>query len=461
MKKHVLAGLLICSLSFPSVYAQIRISSTLESAIESAINHSSNIKNHSLEHRKAEDEQKAVMNKYLPTLSANATYVYLNNDLKLDVPTATLPISGANIFEGTSTINTSANVFAAGLTAKQVLFSGGQIANGAKALAAKNEGNLLIDEIQKDELVKDVIGSFDQIRLLAQAEVLLQESEVRLQKEKERVEKAVQNGLAIPYDRDKIKLASLNLDAKKSEIQGKKQLLYIKLNNLTGFERIEIDSVTYELDPIKVSTELDILERNELKAMKAFSQALDYNLKKEKGSLLPTVGAFASYSYASLFNVNSSFALPIIGSQAHLSLNQATLSPNWMLGGVLKWEIFGGFERKHRIEAVKIDQQILANKQEDSQRMMNLQLQNNLVNYRVLLNQLSIAEQQEKIARDNLTTAEKQYKLGLINVTERISAETDVYEMALNKIQILINQRQAALNAYGASKPLYHFIQVQ
>src|SRR5690606_3601140 len=120
-----------------------------------------------------------------------------------------------------------------------------------------------------------------------------------------------------------------------------------------------------------------------------------------------------------------------------------------------------GMERKHKIESVKIDQQILANKKEDTERMINLQLRNNMVNYQVQLDQLAIADQKVKIAGNNLITAEKQYKLGLISVTERIVAETDIFEVSMNKVQTLINQRQAALDAYSAAEPLENFIQVK
>lgn len=461
MKKGILAVVFTAGFWGRQAQAQINVSPSLKEAIDAAVANSSIIKNEELTLEKADNERKAVWNKYLPTVSANAAYAYLNNDLLLDVPAATLPITGVRLFEGSTKAHNEANVFAAGITAKQVVFSGGQIMNGAKAVEAKNEGNRYLSELKKDELIKDIIGSFDQLRLLAEAEALLKESELRLQKETERVEKAIEQGLAVPYDRDKIKLASLNLASKKAELAGKKQLLHLKINTLTGYDEAQIDAVDYTLSPIEVDTMLGTDERNELKAMNSFSKALDYNLKKEKGSLLPTVGAFASYGYASLFNASSTFPLPVSGNQAQLNLNQATLSPNWMIGGILKWELFGGMERKHKIEAVKIDQHILANKKEDAVRMMNLQLKNNLVNYRVQTDRLSIAAQQEKIASNNLITAEKQYKLGLIGVTERISAENDIFEVSLNKVQTLINQRQAALDAYAAAQPLIHFIQVK
>ncbi|MCG2460453.1 TolC family protein [Flavobacteriaceae bacterium F89] len=461
MKKGILSALFTICIWIIPCSAQVMVSPSLKEAIDVALDYSGTIKNQDLELEKAELGRKTVLNKYLPTLSANATYAYLNNDLKLDIPTVLLPVTGTPLFEGSTNIHNEGNVFIAALNAKQVLFSGGQIMNGAKAMGAKNEGTKYLSEIKKDEIVKDIVNSFDQLRLLDHARSFVNESEIRLNKEKQRVEKAIAQGLAVPYDRDKIELASLNLESKKAEIEGKKQLLYIKINSLTGYDVVQIDAVVYTLAPIMITELLDIQHRNELRAMGAFSKALEYNLKKEKGSLLPSIGAFASYGYGSLFDANSTIPLPISGNQTILELNEATLSPNLMVGAQMKWEIFGRMERKHRIESVKIDQKILANKKEDTERLMNLQLRNNMVNYNVQLSQLAIADQKMKIAGNNLITAEKQYKLGLISVTERIVAETDIYEVSLNKVQTLINQRQAALDAYSAAEPLENFIQVK
>jgi hypothetical protein len=55
-------------------------------------------------------------------------------------------------------------------------------------------------------------------------EKLINDSEKRLQTETKRILKAIEEGLAIPYDRDKIKLASLELDSKRIELQGKRKL---------------------------------------------------------------------------------------------------------------------------------------------------------------------------------------------------------------------------------------------
>jgi ABC-type polysaccharide/polyol phosphate export permease len=85
--------------------------------------------------------------------------------------------------------------------------------------------------------------------LLNEVEKLVNESEKRFQTETKRVTRALEEGLAIPYDRDKIKLASLELKSKKIELKGKQKLLYKKIQYLTGYSVSEIDAVHYDLVP--------------------------------------------------------------------------------------------------------------------------------------------------------------------------------------------------------------------
>jgi outer membrane protein TolC len=462
MKRRLIFTSICVLIGIVPAIAQFPVAPSLNAAIEAALAYNTQIKNQTLEQRKSTEAARAVWNKYLPQLSATAAYAYLNHDLKIDVPTVQLPLSGAQLFEGSTTLHNKGNVFLAGLTAKQVLFSGGQILYGAKAMEAKNEGDRLMSETHKDEVIRDVIQSFDQLRLLKQAEQLMDEMEIRFQKETERVEKAIAQGLAVPYDRDKLKLASLNLASRKSELEGKKELLYLKIGVLTGYDTAQIQAVQYELIPVTFDLNPGVADRNEWKALSAYEKALDYKLKKERGSLLPTLGAFASYGYGSLFQASSSFPLTAAGDiQGRLRLNEATVSPNWLVAAVFRWELFGGFERRHKIHEVKTDREILNNRKQDAARMLNLQIQNNRINYQQQMNQVAIASQKVTIADHNLSSADKQYKLGLINVTERLTAESDWYEAKLEQVQALVNQRQAALQAYAGAAPLQSFIQIQ
>lgn len=151
-------------------------------------------------------------------------------------------------------------MFIGSVMAKTVLFSGMQIPNGANAIKQKAIGTAYLKDSEKDAIIKDAINTFDQLKLINEIEKLINDSDKRLQTETKRVSKAIEQGLAIPYDRDKIKLALLELESKKIEFTGKRSLLYKKLQYLTGYSDSEINSVQYELIPYlitedKLSTE--------------------------------------------------------------------------------------------------------------------------------------------------------------------------------------------------------------
>lgn len=462
MKKKLIFLTTALLLSMMNVNAQqITLSKSLVTAIDAALAQNRDLANHYLEIEKLELQRKGVLNKYIPQVSATTIYGYVDNTLTLDLPTVPLPIPGAALFSGNQKIDNSGNLFFGGLTAKAVLFSGGQIANGAKALEAKQKGTLLMAEPKKDMVIMDVINSFDQIRLLNEAQKLIVESEIRLKKENERVEKAISYGLAIPYDRDKIKLATLELTSKKLDLASKRKVLYQKISVLTHYNNEQIDAVVYEISPIILPKELTADDRAELKALTSFKEAYQYALKKEKGTLLPTIGAFGSYSYGSLFNGKTSVNGPVSGNNYNFKLNEATLYPNLMVGAALKWDIFTGFERKHKIHEAKINIKQVENQLADTREKVDLQLQNFNAQYETLLSQIHIADQREKIAMNNLTTAQKQYTAGLINITERLAAETEIYQVALNKINTIIAQRKVAFETLSSTGNLQAAIQIK
>lgn len=455
MKKYLIVCWWLLSIS---AFAQINLSEDVHKAIHFALGKDVELENQRIDAEKLELERQSVLSKYIPTLEANALYGYLNSKGNLDFPTLTLPITGFELFQGSTDFHTHGQAFHGGLMAKAVLFSGGQIRYGAKALEYKNIGNTLMIDVKADEVIKDIILSYDQLQLLNTAEKLIDESEKRLNKEIERVETAISVGLAIPYDRDKIKLATLELETNRTDVNNKKQLLALKINQATGLPIDEILNTTYEVEPIFILDDLSSENRNEIKALEAYQQATEFLVKKEKGSLLPTVGAFGGYSYTSLFNTEIGTNLPITQNSLDLKMNHLTLNPTWMVGVAMKWEIFAGFERKHKIEEANLSVKQIENKLRDAREKTALQLQKNKLDYETALQQIEIAKQRQLIAEHNHTLADKQYKAGLIGVTERLTAENDIYKESLNKIETIIKQRQIAIETYQSAGVLSTYI---
>ena len=437
-------------------WGQIKTSTTLDEAIHKALEKSLSQKNKKLEIEKLNLQEKGIWYKYIPTVEASAIYSYFDNKLTVDLPTTQIPIINYPLFDGKKTFDNYGNIFNGSIMAKTVLFSGMQIPNGAKAIKEKTKGTQYLKDSEKDQIIKEVINTFDQLSLLKAIDTLIKDSNNRLQIEAKRVQKAIEQGLAVPYDRDKIKLAALELQSKKVELDGKRELIYKKITYLTGYDASQINLVTYELEPyLIINNQLNTENKQEIKALESFKTAYEFLLKKEKGTYLPTVGAFGGVTYSSLFDARATTPVITGVNQAlYLGLNELTISNNWMVGAAVKWEIFTGFERQHKIHEAKININQLQNQIDDTKEKLALLLENNWVNYTVLNKKLEIAYQQEKISKNNLNLASKQYTQGLISVSERLEAENDCFKSAVNKINTLIDQRLAAIETIIATGDL-------
>lgn len=444
--------------------AQLVLPQSFQVPIERAFEKNKEIQNKQLDLAITEAERRSVTAKFIPRLEATGGYVYFDNKVTLDIPTVTLPISGIEFFEDRTKINSTGNLLHGGLMAKTVLFSGFQISHGAKALKQKYEGDSLLIETDRDELIIQIVTSFDKLRFIKASEELLADSDRRLKKEEERVNRAIANGLAIPFDRDRIKLARLELESAGTELEESRKLLFHLLHYLTGMTEEEILNVSYDLDPIVLPENLKVDQKQELLALEAYKRAGEYLLKKEKGSFLPQAAAFAGVSYTSLFDLSSGFNIPYLPSQLpqpELNLKELTIAPSWMAGVALTWEIFGGTERKHKVQGSRLRLSQLENKLEDSRDKLNLLLQEKEAAYSTRWKQIDLATQQELIAKNTLSLAEKQYSQGLISVSDRLEAENDFVKAGQKMTGALIDQRKAALEALAVTGNLFQQIQFQ
>ncbi|WP_052259052.1 hypothetical protein [Sphingobacterium sp. T2] len=76
-------------------------------SIEKAVLHNKSIQNALLENQKVALDREEVKGKFLPNVSLNALYGYVNTGVDVDLPTQQLPITGINLFEGTTKGNLS------------------------------------------------------------------------------------------------------------------------------------------------------------------------------------------------------------------------------------------------------------------------------------------------------------------------------------------------------------------
>lgn len=445
MKK--LTWLFLVLLAF-SVQAQENLTANELELINLSLQKSYVLKNASNELIMDSIDTKVIKQNYIPTLSLNGMYAYGASNINADIPTFTLPFSGINLFEGETEFDVKGNFFNTNLSAKALLFSGMQVTYGSKANNEKIRAkNYMLDK-EKSDVIIDVIDTFDKIELLKQAELVIKGSEERLAKEKEIVTAAIKNGLAIPYDRQKITAAELKLASKKIELFGNLNLLYLKLSMLSGQETSILESYHFELKPwFLYNDENNFNNRPELKALDASISAYDFKLKMNKNAFLPKVQAFANLSYFNLFDtsIDSSLETPITGQPINLDINHFKGFPTYMLGVGFEWEIFNGLKNSNQTQKTTIEKDIAQNKKEDAAEKLELFEKKTIIDFELKNQQILLKEKEKEVAYNTLSLAIKSYQEGLISISDRLEAETDYQDAILEYYKTIALQRKAAL----------------
>lgn len=488
----ILILLFAFSLSVLKVNAQsIQLSTELKELIDLSLNKDFKVVEKDIEKKITEIQRKSVRSAYLPKLELGGKYLYaystmnsnmgniegfenlsklqelmknpafpvlfpnlagIVNDLnKLQQFLATQGIELPTVKNGMDG-DLSGNYFGVDLTAKVLLYSGGKVPNASKALAEKIKAQEAMSDKAKSDVINEVITYYDQLALLVQSKKVLDESNQRLVAEKKYAFTALKNGLATTFDTLKIAVADASLQAKLSDYESKKKLLFEKLAQLTGKPAPSFEFSNPDLQLlIYTDTISDITNRAEFRALTSSVEAQKYMLKSEKSHYLPKVQALATVRYDNIFSANANLTAPI---PMGMNINNLGIGPTYMVGVGFKWELFDRSSGSAKVQQAKLEVMKADNAKEEARELLKLNQTKARMNYEASITQVAFKEKQRQAARMALQLAQKSYDEGMINITERLAAETDMQNADLEFFQAVFAQRQSALECYKATGSL-------
>lgn len=171
---------------------------------------------------------------------------------------------------------------------------------------------------------------------------------------------------------------------------------------------------------------------------------------------MPKVEAFATLSYFNLFDarVETPYDTPITEQPINLDLNYFQGFPAYLVGVGFQWDIFTGLKNDNNIQRTSIEKNIAENKKTDAEEKLQLFEQKVQIEFDVKSQQVLLKEKEKDVAANSLKLAIASYREGLINITERLQAETDYQKAVLEYLKMIAMQRQAALELLTASGSL-------
>jgi outer membrane protein len=421
MQKTILSAALL--MGCLSLHAQRVL--TLEQCRDAAINHNIAVRSANRSLEKAQEQKKEAFTKYLPTVAAAGfTYHSSKDVVRGDINTSdvipssiasSIPEAIATMIPSSVPVGLMRNGTAAGITAVQPVFMGGQIVNGNKLAKVGVTAADLQRQLSEREVRLTTNQYYWNVVTLQEKLHTLQQTQQMLRSLEKDVNTAVKAGVALRNDLLQVQLQENQVEAALLEVnngmKASRQVLgqYIGLSDsafvVSGLEAKDstfVLPVAMRRDPSVAAanmTESRLLEQN--------VQGTVLNRKLEVGKNLPSVAVGAGYDYVRLVHKDNTFGMVF-----------ATVSIP-----ISSW--WGG---SHAIKRRKIEEQEVREQLADKQQLLSIKVEKEWDDVTVAYRKTLIAWKSIEQSRENLRLNQQFYHAGTGKMTDLLEAQRQVQQ---------------------------------
>jgi outer membrane protein TolC len=386
---------------------------------------------------------------YLPTAEISGKYGFMaqNIDIKTQASTVYLTDGAHQLQALDNGITSRANLVQTGLDVSTLIYSGGKVPALKKALNEKINAQKTIIEKDRQQIIEDVLKSYDQLALLDQVKLLLDESQKRLDVHKKTADKALEYGLITKYEQQKLDVAQSQLNSKKQSYEGQRNLLIHQMAMYTGIETERLQLIKSDLKPVAaLPGQNSVDQRPELRALDHVIKANQHQITAAQTWWKPKVMASTSLGYMNLFDakLTGKTELPHNLGRNSVYTNHIALQPDFRVGIGFKWEIFDGWKGKREIQKARVEVKIAELEKEEAKELLELNLIKSHTDLSNAINEIAAKKTQMSVAEDALGQATKEFKTGLLKSSDLIDAENDFLSASLDYQQAVFNQRRTA-----------------
>lgn len=433
---------------YVSIALQAQEYMTLERARELALSKNEDIKIANATTQKAIAEQKAARTNYLPSISADATGMYMHDHIEqeLYLPTYTTDLTTGTLSPNVAVNPTTGEVitgadgipvfneyaylpldislqgaYMAGIKLEQPLFTGGKIMAGNKMADIGVEITEENIQMKKMNAISEVDNAY-WLYVSVQSKVKLAQSSVDMLKQLlERVQNSSEAGLATRNDVLKVQVEYDNATLDLQKANSGLELTRMSLCRITGLDfntQIITDSTIIISDNLlqQYGSE-DVTSRPEYKILEKNIALEEQRIKTVRADYLPTIGVSASYNYIGGIEINSE------------DFSQGGIT----IMGSVKIPLFNWTEGKQKIASAKVEKSIKEFELDKNSDLLRLEIENAKFNLQDASLRVEISERALQQANENLKVSNDNYEVGKELLTDRLIAQTQ-WEKAYNEL---------------------------
>jgi outer membrane protein TolC len=304
------------------------------------------------------------------------------------------------------------------------------IINGHRYRYARESASLLVQSSKldadkdKDEIVYNVINAYINFYKIQQNQKIVAQNLEDVEQKLNEIKKFESQGLATRNDVLRFQLQKSNIQLQQIELENNRKVVNYNLDILLGLPEnttVQVQDVLYKLDmndrPDAYMKQA-LQDRKEFSSLKYQDKLADVNIKKIHDERLPTVGVGGN-----LYYINPTKALVP---------KSATYLAPFVVGVNASWDITGFFKNKNKVTEANLQKQEVAATRELITDQVKMDVNKSYTQYQQTLEKIKVLNDAVVQATENERITESKYKNNLATTTDRIDAQTLLYESRLN-----------------------------
>lgn len=424
--------LLAASLIPMALFAQSTKELNIDQAIELGIANSKNLKLSQNKIDQAVAKLEVVKDNALP--SANANFIY--NHAEIPTSTFTLPGGGSSL-----QLPKRADAFVGTAAVQELVYGGGKLKYAKESTKLLADVARLDADKNKEEITYAVINTYYDLYKVAQSKKVVDQNLESIAAQIKQAQRFFEQGIVTKNDVLRFQLQQANVTLNQMDIESNRKIINYNLDILLGLPddtEVKIADPGAGLKSVGSLNEyiaLAMSNRQELKQLDAQNKVADYNIKTIKANTLPTVAVGANLYY---INPSGSFIPPV---------NQYLLPVT--VGATVSWNIGNLWTNRNKVSEAKIEQSAITVQKDILTDQVKTDINKNFQTYQVAVNKIQVLETSIAQATENDKLLASKYKNNVASVTDRIDAETLLYQA---KINLEIAKADAGLAYYTLLK---------
>ena len=310
------------------------------------------------------------------------------------------------------------------LSISQTIFAGNQYRYAQKSAALLHQIAQYNAASDSEDVKIDLIQSYINLYKIDENQKVLQKELVDVMERLKEVEQFRDQGLATDNDVLRFKLQKANVELAQIDLYNNRMIANYALGILLKLPvgtYISVDTTLFypeQVPGLQELTQTAMRERSEIAVYNTQNQLSAIQIKKIKGQKLPTIGAGISSYY---INPNSKFF-----PDKHTFLFPITIGLN------LGWNISSLYTTKNKVAEAEIQKKEVEVAQSATVDQISMDVYNHYLNYLQSLKKIQLLQTSIEQAHENDRIMELKYQNQLATTTDRIDAQTLLYQSLIN-----------------------------